>query len=78
MFADTTVTGQNGYSEHVHAIILGMHSQKWKKILTKQYEIIPESQNPKNVQNALKMLPRARIRQIPLTFLKSITLFETN
>ena len=38
MFADTTVTGQNGYSEHVHAIILGMHSQKWKKILTKQYE----------------------------------------
>ena len=61
MFADTTVTGQNGYSEHVHAIILGMHSQKWKKILTKQYE--------KNKSLYLKLSIKPKFIDIILEFI---------
>ena len=38
MFADTKVRGQDNYSVQAHAIMLGQHSTKWKKILTKQYE----------------------------------------
>lgn len=61
MFADTKVINQDSYSVQAHAILLGRHSQKWKKILTKQYE--------KNKNLYLKLSIESKFIDIILEFI---------